>query len=110
MKVIDWLINNNTDSFYNKSIENFLDVKVVEEVSSVGMNWDEYLKKLHSETSFNCQHLYSYIILENGYCIGLNESLSRGYTTPSCKLKDKEKAKQIAADKYKKICDILINT
>lgn len=82
MKVKDWLRNTGS-SWYNKYLEKYMDVKIVKQVSSVGDDdhWDKYLKLVHKYFPKH-QNVYSFIVLENGWCVGWNENPSHGWSFP----------------------------
>ena len=84
MKVKEWLMIKGMD-FDNVRLKSLLNVEIDEDVNSYNMDFDNYLERLHSETTFKHKYLFSYIITSNKYCIGFNENPS-GYSTPVCKL------------------------
>lgn len=91
MTLQEW-INNQRISFIDKQILKHLDKTIVKEVSSAGMDWDEYLKELHTNAPFKAKYIYSFVVLENGTAVGLNENPAKGLSTPTVKYKGTIKA------------------
>jgi hypothetical protein len=72
-------------SLFNKRLTSYLNLKVVKEISSVGMDWYDYVQILHNEAPFKQKNIYSFCVLENGFAVGFNENEATGWTFPIVK-------------------------
>lgn len=80
-----WLLDNNIDIHHvNDRMQMMLDKKIVKEVRSTLMPWEDYLLELNN-AKFVATNVYKFVVLENSIAVGLNENPSRGFTTPMVK-------------------------
>jgi len=86
MKLSEWTPIQQA-SWVDKAAEKFLDKKIVKQVSSAGMDWDEYLKELSTNAPFKAKNVNSFVVLENGYAVGFNENPAKGWSFPVVKYK-----------------------
>lgn len=81
MTLSEWIIKQGGEPTWFKSIERHLRAEVIKEVSSVN-NWDAYCEELRTNAKFTQKHVYSFVVLDNGYAVGLNENPAIGFTFP----------------------------
>lgn len=80
----EWFHKIGADS-WSKGVEKYLDKKIIKEVRSVGMDWDEYLHEVNHKAQFKATYVFSFVVLETGHAVGLNENPSTGWTFPIVK-------------------------
>ena len=103
-KLKDWTYIRQA-SWVNKGTEKHLNKTIVKEYSEFDCRkriqqetgellsddsdagWSRYLKRLH-QTTFTQQNIYTFVELEDGTLVGLNESPSHGWSFPTAKWKD----------------------
>ncbi len=68
-----------------KHCQKFLKNTVVKEISSIGMDWDDFQNEI-SQTRFPTRNqIYEFIVLSNGIAIGMNRNKNIGTPTIASK-------------------------
>ena len=86
-----WLSNHRFDSGADTGYERaakLLNKKIVKEVRSINMDWDEYyFKELGTNAPFKTRYINFFVVLENGTAVALNENPSTGLSLQTVKYK-----------------------
>lgn len=83
MTLQEWLRNTGASS-WNKYLDRWLDLEVTREFHGSEFEdeeWDDYMKLVNSYFP-NHRHVFSFIILSNGWAVGWNENPSHGWSFP----------------------------
>lgn len=87
MKLIDWLRNLGASS-WSDSLSPHLETEILKEVSSVSMDWDQYLHEVNVKAKFKAKYVFSFVVLKTGHAVGFNENPSFGWSFPISKYKN----------------------
>ena len=102
-----WILNKGGDSESGIGrAEKFLDLKVIREVGSYS-DYDAYLTERLTKARFRAANVHCFVVLENGYAVGLNENPAKGLSFPVVKYGESKTKPIITPESFGKMCDVI---